>query len=49
MSARGTALVVGASSEIGRAVAATADVRFVVDFPDRGCPVEVQVQPQRTP
>jgi len=27
-------------------VAAT--VRFVVDFPARGCPVEVQVQPQRS-
>lgn len=26
-----------------------AAVRFVVTFPGRGCPVEVQLQPQRTP
>ena len=26
-----------------------AAVRFVVDFPSRGCPVEIELQPQRTP
>ena len=26
-----------------------AAVRFVVDFPSNGCPVEVELQPQRTP
>ena len=26
-----------------------AAVRFVVDFPRTGCPVEIELQPQRTP
>jgi NAD(P)-dependent dehydrogenase (short-subunit alcohol dehydrogenase family) len=42
------ALVVGASSDIGGAVAVEL-ARFVVTFPARGCPTEIHLEPQRTP
>ena len=50
-----TALVVGASSDIGAAgqllqpADVAAAVRWVVGTPPNVCPVEVELQPQRTP
>ena len=51
--AAGAGLWSGAGQERPHELLAPADVaaavRFVVSFPTRGCPVEIELQPQRTP
>ena len=41
--------LVAAGAELLAPDDVAAAVRFVVTFPVRGCPVEVELQPQRTP